>query len=54
MTPLTTKQKPNIAATNLLEDMETTAANLRTLIVGMPPGIPWIHLFSAHDENDGG
>ena len=37
MTALTTKQKRKKAATILLKDMETTAANMRALIVGMPP-----------------
>lgn len=37
MTQLTTEQKRKEAVAILLNDMETTAANMRVLIVGMPP-----------------
>ena len=37
MTPLTTEQKRKEAVAILLKDMETTASNIRSLIVGVPP-----------------
>lgn len=37
MTPLTIQQKRKDAVANLMKDMETTAADLRALIVDMPP-----------------
>ncbi len=37
MTPRTIEHKPKEVAAILLEDMKTTAANMRALIVGMPP-----------------
>ncbi len=37
MTPVTIEQKRKEAVAILLKDMETTAAKMRTLIVGMPP-----------------
>ena len=37
MTLLTTEQKRKEAVVILLKDMETTASNMRSLIVGMPP-----------------
>ncbi len=37
LTPLTTEQERKEAGAILLKDMETTAANMWALIVGMPP-----------------
>ncbi|ADE16082.1 conserved hypothetical protein [Nitrosococcus halophilus Nc 4] len=37
MTPLTIEQKRKEAVANLIKNMETTAADMRALIVGMPP-----------------
>lgn len=48
MTPLTIEQKREKAVVNLMKNMETTAADMRSLIVSMPPEDLLGYIYAQH------